>query len=103
MRYCPIRPLFVALSLLALSKGQNCAANVIQDENALPGTSSWQLTNPAVLREIEGYASLTSVNKGGQSSFFVRSADAKCTIEVFPMTGAASTGWRKVHDAVRGA
>src|SRR5438477_3807753 len=101
MRYCPIRPLLVALSLLVLSEGQNCAANVIQDENALPGTSSWQLTNPAVLREIEGYASLTSVNKGGQISFFVSSADANFTIEVFRMGWYAGTGSRKLLGPVQ--
>ena len=38
--------------------------NAIQRENARAGTSAWRLTSPALKREIEGYASLTSVIRG---------------------------------------
>src|SRR4051794_6252052 len=47
------------------------ATNPVQIENAKPGTTAWQLSNPAINREVEGYASLTSVNRGGQISFCI--------------------------------
>ena len=40
------------------------AINPVQKENAKAGTRAWQLINPALNHEIEGYASLTSVNRG---------------------------------------
>ena len=49
--------------------------NPIQDENAKPGTSAWQLSDPAPNHEIEGYASLTSVNRGGTIRLFVNTSD----------------------------
>jgi uncharacterized protein (TIGR03437 family) len=60
--------------------------NAIQIENSLPGTSDWKLTFPAY-REIEGYASLTSVAAGQQISFFVNTADPTYRLEIF------RTGW----------
>ncbi len=63
------------------------AQNSIQIENANPGTPGWQLANPATNREIEGYASLTSVNVGAPIRFFVSTADSTFTIDVF------RTGW----------
>src|SRR5436190_19415075 len=96
MRSIPLSTVAFCLWLLLLSTAPHCAANVIQNENALAGTTTWQLTNPATLREIEGYASLTSVNKGGQISFFVSSADANFTIEVYRMGWYAGTGSREL-------
>jgi hypothetical protein len=61
--------------------------NPIQAENANPGTSNWTLTNPATAREIEGYASLTSVNIGSDIDFFVSTNDSSFTLEIF------RTGW----------
>ena len=71
-------------------------ANPIQDENALSGTALWQLSNPANNREIEGYASLTSVNRGGQISLFVSTADPNYTIDVYRMGWYGGTGARQV-------
>src|ERR1700693_26626 len=51
------------------------AANVTQIENTKLGSADWELTNPATNHEIEGYASLTSVNRGSQISFFVNTSD----------------------------
>ena len=51
-------------------------ANETQTENANPGTTAWQITSPAYNRDIEGYASLTSVNVGGSISFFVSTSDS---------------------------
>ena len=56
-------------------------------ENQKAGTTDWQLTNPATKREIEGYASLTSVNRGGEIKLFVNTKSANYTIEIF------RTGW----------
>src|ERR1043166_1001371 len=71
-------------------------ANVITDENALAGSPSWVLTNPATFREIEGYASLTSVNKGGQISLFVSTVAATYTIDVYRMGWYGGAGARQV-------
>lgn len=61
--------------------------NLIQKENRQTGTTSWQLTNPAAHREIEGYASLTSVPVGGNINLFVNTNDATYTLTVY------RTGW----------
>jgi len=61
--------------------------NPIQVENGKTGTSEWRLTNAASRREIEGFASATSINRGGQITFFVNTKDPTYTIEVF------RTGW----------
>ncbi|MGH8080200.1 MAG: N,N-dimethylformamidase beta subunit family domain-containing protein, partial [Lysobacter sp.] len=45
--------------------------NRIQQENQRPGNADWTLTDPAVEREIEGYASQTSYNRGEEAVFFV--------------------------------
>src|SRR5262245_10602564 len=56
----------------------------IQLENAKPGTSEWRLTNPGFASgAIEGYASLTSVNRGGRIQFFVNTLDPTFTLEIF--------------------
>jgi hypothetical protein len=57
--------------------------NAIVVENAKPGTTSWQLTNPATNHEIEGYASATSVNRGGQINFYVSTSSSFFTIDVY--------------------
>ena len=57
-------------------------------ENQQQGTTSWQFTvdHKAQNHEIEGYASLTSVNKGGQISFMVSlSSSAQYTMDVYRM------------------
>lgn len=69
--------------------------NKIQIENALLGTNQWQLDNPVPFSErdptnwstaaLEGYASLTSVNIGGDISFYVRTKAATFTIEIYRM------------------
>ncbi len=62
------------------------ATNAIVLENQQPGTTSWQFTdfNKAEHHEIEGYASLTSVNKGGSIDFKVSlSSSAQYTMDVY--------------------
>lgn len=72
------------------------AATVIQLENAKPGTSTWQLTNPAMNHEIEGYASSTSVDRGGQIRLFVNTSDATYTMDVFRTGWYGGAGGRQV-------
>lgn len=57
----------------------------VQQENAKPGHSGWRLTRPAVNGEIEGYASLTSVNRGQAIDLFVNTTNSSYTLEVFRM------------------
>src|SRR3954447_11855200 len=81
------RRAFAMLVVLATAPFVGKAQNPIQTENSNPGTSGWQLSNPAVNREIEGYASLTSVNIGGSINFSVSTSDSTFKIEIF------RTGW----------
>ena len=74
--------IFLGLLLLPARLG---AQNPTQVENAKPGSPDWQLTNPATNHEIEGYASLVSVGRGGQISFFINTADPTFTLEIFRM------------------
>src|SRR5438132_8633093 len=77
--------------------------NPIVTENTKTGTTSWKLVNPATNREIEGYASLTSVLRGGQISFFVHTNEANYTIEIFRMGWYGGAGARQVMGAVQRA
>src|SRR6478752_966872 len=82
--------LVVALVMLLLGVQPASAAtpNPIVTENKQPGTTSWQFDdyNKAEAHQIEGYASLASVNKGGQISFMVSlSSAAQYTIDVYRM------------------
>ena len=63
------------------------ALNEVQIENALPGSPNWELSNPATNREIEGYASLTSVNQGDPINLYVSTNDPQFTIDIY------RTGW----------
>src|SRR5215211_1760324 len=63
-------------------------ANPIVVENQQPGTTSWQFTNynKESAHEIEGYASLTSVNKGSSINFMVSlSSSAQYTMDFYRM------------------
>lgn len=50
----------------------------------------------ALKNEIEGYASLTSVNRGGQINFFINSSDSTYAIDVYRMGWYGGLGARKV-------
>ena len=84
-------------AVIALSCGANpLNLNAIQEENRRPGTISWELTNPANNRQIEGYASLTSVVAGGDIDLFVNTQDATYSLSIFRMGWYGGTGGRKV-------
>ncbi|MBL9008115.1 MAG: hypothetical protein JNJ46_27905 [Myxococcales bacterium] len=69
--------------------------NKVQLENALLGTDQWKLINPVPLSvrnpndfstgALEGYASLTSVNVGGDISLYVRSTAPTFSIDIYRM------------------
>src|SRR5207244_1274389 len=71
-------------------------ANVIEDENLQSGTTAWQLTNPADNRQIEGYASLTSVLAGGDINVFVNTRDTTYSLTVYRIGWYGGKGGRKV-------
>jgi len=71
-------------------------ANPVEIENQNPGTRAWELSKPADAGQIEGYASLTSVNIGGVIEFFVNTVDPTFTIEIFRMGWYQGLGGRSV-------
>ena len=80
--------------------GGSTSPNPIVVENQRPGTSAWQLTDPATNHEIEGFASLTSVNRGDQIQFFVNTADPSYVIEFFRMGWYGGQGGRSMGPPV---
>ncbi len=70
-------------------------------ENQKPGTTDWQLTNPATNHEIEGYASLTSVNRGEKISLFVNTKAPSYTLEIFRMGWYGGAGGRRMTDPIQ--
>ena len=72
------------------------AQNLIVAENNRTGTEAWRLTNPATQREIEGYASATSVNRGEDIQLYVNTDDPTYTLEVFRMGWYQGLGARRV-------
>jgi hypothetical protein len=74
--------------------------NLIVRENARPGTAAWQLQDPALEHEIEGYASLTSVPAGGTIRLFVNSG-TPYTITVYRMGWYQGLGARRLAGPIR--
>jgi len=69
-------------------------------ENQKPGTAAWEITNPALAREIEGYASKTSVNGGETIDLLVSTAAPRYSIDVFRMGWYGGAGARQVAGPV---
>ncbi len=59
--------------------------NPVVVENRRPGTDAWQLAKPAISREIEGYASETSINRGENINLYVNTDAPYFSYEVFRM------------------
>jgi hypothetical protein len=74
--------------------------NPVQQENVRPGTAEWRLTNPALHHEIEGYASLTSVNRGYPINFYVHTQDSFYRLEIYRTGWYGGAGARLVHGPV---
>jgi len=75
-------------------------SNVIQAENAKPGTADWQLSAPSGTPTVEGYASSTSVNRGETLRFFVSSAAPSYTLAIYRMGWYGGTGGRLMTSVV---
>jgi len=69
-------------------------ANPIEAENALPGTTSWALTDPAEGGQIEGYGSLTAVQQGSTISFSVSTSAASFSANIYRMGWYGGDGAR---------
>jgi hypothetical protein len=69
-------------------------------ENRRPGTAAWRLTRPALRREIEGYASATSVNRGAPILLYVNTDAPVYTLEVFRMGWYGGDGARRVFGPI---
>lgn len=87
------------------AEGSNIApnsppSNPTAIENQKTGTTNWQLTNPATKREIEGYADLTSVDRGGEIKLFVNTKEPSYTIEIFRMGWYGGAGGRQMREAI---
>lgn len=76
--------------------------NITVLENLKPGTTDWLPDNPARNREIEGYASRTSVNRGGAINFYISCVEPVYTIEIFRLGWYGGTGARRVSGPVNG-
>jgi hypothetical protein len=86
-----------ALIAIVASAAPVFALNPIQIENSKPGTPDWILTKPHQYIEIEGYASATSINRGGSISFFVRNlVSTSYTLEVFRVGWYGGMGGRRM-------
>jgi hypothetical protein len=70
--------------------------NAITTENIKPGSSDWELSKPATNHEIEGYASLTSVNRGDEIKLFVNTKDPSYSIEIYRMGWYGGKGARQI-------
>ncbi len=86
-----------------LPRPRTAASNPTLLENARPGTSDWELTAPAVDREIEGYASATSVDRGAGIDLYVSTAEPAYTVDVFRMGWYGGAGARRVAGPIERA
>lgn len=103
------RHTFVYLSLVILglaifvAKGviqTSGASNPIQIENLNTGTDAWYPSNSADNHEIEGFASLTSVNAGDSINFFVSTTDPQYTLTVYRLGYYQGLGGRQMTSPV---
>ncbi|MDP3598857.1 MAG: hypothetical protein Q8S75_17870, partial [Nitrospirota bacterium] len=95
---CALLEVFAPAALLGAVDG---TLSPIQLENRKPGTTDWVLTRPALHREIEGFASLTSVNRGDKLAFFVNTKADFYTLQIYRMGWYQGTGAREIAGPVR--
>lgn len=85
------------LELRRAATSSQAAANHIPLENAKPGTTEWRLTiRGRATRAIEGYASETSVARGGQIRLYVNTAAPSYTMDIFRMGYYGGAGARRM-------
>ena len=71
-------------------------SNPTRLENQRRGSPDWEITAPADRREIEGYASATSVDRGEAIELFVSTVDPGYVVDVFRMGWYGGEGARRV-------
>lgn len=106
---CSENPAFlsrIALFLLPLlllavraAPDSNARSNPTALENARPGTRNWGLSKPATNREIEGYASASSVAPGGSLPLHVSAKSHLFDIDVYRLGWYGGLGARRVAEA----
>jgi hypothetical protein len=84
----------VATPASVASGSQPVSKEAVRVENAKKGTTAWQLANPATDGEIEGYASATSVNRGGSLDLFVSTGASAYRIDLYRMGYYGGAGAR---------
>lgn len=89
------RRVIAVLFVLALATSAG-AQNATQLENMKAGSPDWQAGATAQNREIEGYASATSVNRGEQIKLYVSTSEPQYTIDVYRMGWYDGIGARKL-------
>ncbi|NHF61085.1 hypothetical protein FK220_017165 [Flavobacteriaceae bacterium TP-CH-4] len=77
-------------------QSSNFISNKILLENNKEGTLNWRLTKPALNREIEGYASKSSINKGESLDLFVNTRSTTFTLTVYRMGWYGGMGGREI-------
>ena len=95
-----IRASLFGLCTIALCGSAAWAENQVAIENSLPGTADWSLTSPATNRQIEGYASATSVNAGASISLYVNTTAPSFRLEIFRMGWYQGLGARRVFGPI---
>ncbi len=70
------------------------AAGATAAENSRPGDPGWQLSKPALAREIEGYASRASVAPGESLSFYVSTPSRRFDTRVYRLGWYGGAGAR---------
>ncbi len=85
----------------SLAIGSALAATPVEIENARPGTQDWKLRLPAH-GEIEGYASATSVDRGGQIRLYVNTPrEPYYSIDIYRMGWYGGAGGRHMAGPIQ--
>jgi hypothetical protein len=91
------------LALLFVPDGSGSAVSAantpVAQENGRAGDSSWVLTDPAD-REIEGYASATSIDRGEPIRLYVHTTDPNFSLSVYRMGWYGGAGARLVKEGI---
>ena len=92
----PLAVLTLFALVICHTSCQAAPKNPIEIENHRRGTTFWRLNNVANNHEVEGYASLTSVQAGQQIDFFVNTIDPKYQLTIYRMGYYGGLGARQV-------
>lgn len=93
--------LFLIVSIFIFFHISHAASNPIQAENSLPGTSSWNISNPNTAHDMEGFANKTSVAAGDTVTFYIHTpTPVGFTADVYRMGWYQGLGARYVNETV---